>query len=515
MGLNFPGAVFRFHAGTEHEKAFTAVCYLNMSLRTKFTLYISFLILFIILGISESVFLTQKTLLTKQFEENRNRIFKDFTYSCNAALVVNDQIQIFNTIKSVIKTHNPAIVYAGFISPTDTVLFSARDPDQEKNLKSRMVNATRAGRQEVVSVIGERIFEYSQPFYIQNQYTGTLRAGFSHSYLELQIKDGLWLVTKTIIFAAIISLFIGIILANVIALYLSKPIDSLVRAAEQLGSGNLDVKVNINRKDELGSLGNAFNRMVIKLKEFDELKDGFVSSVSHDLRSPLAAIDGYCDYMLEGLKINMAADKQEKSLKIMKDATIRLTNFINNILDLAKIKAGKFEVRKMTVSINDLGLEIVSLFESLAAQQGKKLKYESFGEIPLIEIDPEKIKQVITNLIGNAMKFTMAGAEITVSARPVKGTGTDVVKFVEVWIADTGVGIPQEDLSKVFERFFQVQESQNKKPKGTGLGLAIVTEIIKLHEGKIWVESTLGQGSVFKFVLPVTHAEGAATSSMH
>jgi len=187
----------------------------------------------------------------------------------------------------------------------------------------------------------------------------------------------------------------------------------------------------------------------------------------------------------------------------MKDATIRLTNFINNILDLAKIKAGKFEIRKMPVNMNELSQEIVSLFESLAAQQNKKLMYESYGELPNIEVDPEKIKQVITNLIGNAMKFTPENAEITVSARAIKGTGTNVPKFIEVWVADTGIGIPPEALTKVFDRFFQVQESENKKPKGTGLGLAIIAEIIKLHDGKIWVESTLGKGSVFKFILPV------------
>jgi signal transduction histidine kinase len=188
----------------------------------------------------------------------------------------------------------------------------------------------------------------------------------------------------------------------------------------------------------------------------------------------------------------------------MKDATIRLTNFINNILDLAKIKAGKFEIRRTQVNVSDLAHEIVSLFESLAAQQGKKLTYEAVGETPPIEVDPEKIKQVITNLIGNAMKFTPAGAEIKVSSRAVKPQGSNIASYIEVWIADTGIGIPPEAVGKVFDKFFQVQESENKKPKGTGLGLAIVAEIIKLHDGKIWVESTLGKGSVFKFLLPVT-----------
>jgi signal transduction histidine kinase len=452
----------------------------------------------VISGISTSIFFTQKSLLSSQLEESRQKIFKDFTYTCQEALVVNDEIQVFNTIKSVIKTHNPAIVYAGYVSPVQLILFSARDPKDGEKFRSEITRVEKPTQRDLQSPSLENIREFSLPLIIGNEYRGTIRAGFSQSYLEQEINKGVIALARKVLQVAVFALLGGVVLATIIAFFLNKPIKALARAAQEIGSGNLDSHVKVNSKDELGSLGLAFNEMAQKLKELDELKDSFVSSVSHELRSPLAAIDGYCDFLLEGFNRNMPREKQEKSLKIIKDATVRLTNFINNILDVAKIKAGRFELRRMSVSFEMLAGEISSLFESLAAQQKKRVISEVPKDLPEIDADPERVKQIVTNLIGNALKFTPEDALIAIGAQLM-----DDKKFIIGWVRDTGIGIPKEDLPKVFERFYQVKESGMKKPKGTGLGLTIVAEIIKLHGGKIWVESELGKGSVFKFTLPV------------
>ena len=181
-------------------------------------------------------------------------------------------------------------------------------------------------------------------------------------------------------------------------------------------------------------------------------------------------------------------------------------SFINNILDLTKIKAGHFELRKVPIDMHQLVSEIVSLFDSLAQRQKKKITVEIGENLPQVNVDPEKIKQVVTNLIGNALKFTSEDDEIIITARVTeqhRGLKQGVQRYLEVWVQDTGIGIPQEDLRNVFDRFYQVQESETKKPKGTGLGLAIVAEIVKMHDGKVWVESVLGRGSIFKFALPL------------
>ena len=438
-------------------------------------------------------------------EEDREKIFKDLVYTCNESLVVRDEIQIFNVISSLIKIHNPKIVYAGYISPFGTVLFKSRD--HEESLKLRITSVSGETLEDFLSPNSkEKIREYSAPFFIREEYRGTVRIGFSQTYHNRQIREMLVRLAKKIIEAAAIALIVGIIIANVLAFYLNKPIHTLAVAAESIGNGDLNAQVEVDRRDELGSLGHSFNKMAKKLKDLDTMKDSFVSSVSHELRSPLAAIDGYVEFLLDSINKNLTKDKQIKSLKIIKDAVIRLTSFINNILDLTKIKAGHFELRKVPIDMHQLVSEIVSLFDSLAQRQKKKITVEIGENLPQVNVDPEKIKQVVTNLIGNALKFTSEDDEIIITARVTeqhRGLKQGVQRYLEVWVQDTGIGIPQEDLRNVFDRFYQVQESETKKPKGTGLGLAIVAEIVKMHDGKVWVESVLGRGSIFKFALPL------------
>ena len=261
----------------------------------------------------------------------------------------------------------------------------------------------------------------------------------------------------------------------------------------------MNVNVNVIRSDEIGLLAKTFNEMIVKVKETDELKDGFVSSVSHELRSPLTTIDRYCDLLMEGVEKQYSAQQQLKGLKIIKDATIRLTNFINNILDLAKIKAGKFEIKAGPVFVDEIIKEIVLLFESLAVTQNKNLSFELSAGVSAIYGDNERIKQVITNLVSNAFKFTREGDGIKISAMISPSYGEE---FVEIWVADTGIGLAKQDAEKVFEKFYQVKEGEFKKPKGTGLGLSIVYEIVRLHHGRIWryqsncpPESAKGKGN--------------------
>ena len=433
------------------------------------------------------------------------RFFNDLVDTCKQSLVVHDEIEVFNVIGSLIKVHNPEIVYAGYVSAAGTVLFKARDLDE--SLKLRISSVSGKTIEDFLSSDSkEEIREYSSALFIRDEYRGTVRIGFSQTYHRGQVNEMLIRLAKKIFEAAVIAFIFGIIIANVLAFYLNNPIRNLAIAAENIGNGDLNAQVEINRRDELGSLGHSFNKMAKKLKDLDAMKDSFVSSVSHELRSPLAAIDGYVEFLLDSMNKNLTKEKQIKSLKIIKDAVIRLTSFINNILDLTKIKAGHFELRKVPIDMHQLVSEIVSLFDSLVQRQKKKIKIEMSENLPKVNADPEKIKQVVTNLIGNALKFTTEGDEITISARVTeqhRGIRQAAQRYFEVWVHDSGIGIPQEDLHNVFERFYQVQESETKKPKGTGLGLAIVAEIIKMHDGKVWVESVLGRGSTFKFSLPL------------
>ncbi|MDR2426351.1 MAG: HAMP domain-containing histidine kinase [Endomicrobium sp.] len=474
-----------------------------MNLRFKFTLSVSILLILVIFFVAYSIFLAQKNFLTLQFEEDRVRSYRLFFHSCEKALKVNDVDQLISIIDSIVSIHRPAVVYSGYVS-AERNIFTSRD---DKNIGSAFVPRIKKAYSPKTdiyeSLTGEYIFEYAAPILYGDKYGGTLVVGFSQDYMESLIQQGTSLIYKQIKAVAFIALILGILGANFMAWQLSKPIQLLARAAKKIGEGDMNVNVDVKRSDELGVLSKAFNEMIVKVKETDELKDGFVSSVSHELRSPLAAIDGYCDLLIEGVEGSerkYSLEQQLKGLKIIKNASIRLTNFINNILDLAKMKAGKFEMKAGSVFVDEIVREITLLFESLAVTQNKKLSFKMPQSMPPIYGDNEKIKQVLTNLVSNAFKFTKEGDRITISGMISPSYGND---FIEIWVADTGIGLTKRDAEKVFEKFYQVRGGEFKKPKGTGLGLSIVYEMIKLHHGRIWAESELGVGTTFKFVLPI------------
>ncbi|MCL2799662.1 MAG: HAMP domain-containing histidine kinase [Endomicrobia bacterium] len=471
-----------------------------MNLRLKFTLSVSALLLFVVFFVSYTIFSAQKDFLTEQFQESRDTSFKLFFNMCEKALKSEDEEQITSVINSIVTIHKPSIVYASYASGYRQVFASRDDSDTASAFATRVRSSYVAKTDEYVSLTGERIFEYSAPIIYRDKYLGTIIIGFSLDYMDSKVDAGISAISKKIKIAAFVAFILGILGANFMAVQLIMPIRLLAKAAKQIGEGNMDVKVNIKRGDEIGVLAQTFDEMVVKVKETDRLKDSFVSSVSHELRSPLAAIDGYCNLLIEGVNNNYPPERQLRGLKIIKEASLRLTNFINNILDLAKMKAGKYEMKAKEVSLESVINEIAGLFESLAVSQDKILNLNITPNLPEVYADAEKIKQVITNILSNSLKFTKEKDIITISCNMSKSYGND---FVEVNISDTGVGLSKSDAEKVFEKFYQVKDNDYNRPKGTGLGLSIVYEIIRLHHGRIWAEGELGKGTSFKFVLPV------------
>jgi len=469
-----------------------------MGIRFKFTLYISILLLFVIIGVSYTIFVAQKNFLTYQFSQARIKTFKSFASVCNQALKVKDELRVRNTIKYLLKTYSPSVVYAGYINQNNVVTYLSRDNNKniDSEFKKRIKKINTSNSNKFLSLSGEKICEYAVPLNAD----GAFVVGFSQDEMQKQIDLGISTMTRQIKKVAIVAIILGIILANLLGYRLTKPLKVLTTTAKQIADGNLDVQITSNRKDEIGILFRSFNNMATQLKELDSMKDSFVSSVSHELRSPLSAIDGYCNLLIDNINKGSSKEQQLKGLNIIKQATVRLTNFINNILDLAKIKANKLEIKKVNADISNIINEIVSLFQPLALQQQKKIIYKNQNEHIIINIDIERIKQLITNLIGNAMKFTKENGYITLSLFAYSpGYGND---YIEVWVTDDGIGIPKNQVDMIFKKFFQVKDNEFKRPKGTGLGLTIVAEMIKLHNGYIWAESEVGHGTTFKFVLP-------------
>ena len=232
-----------------------------------------------------------------------------------------------------------------------------------------------------------------------------------------------------------------------------------------------------------------------RLRDLDKMKSDFVSNVSHELRTPLTAIKGSADNMLDGIT-GPLNEKQTRYLTRMKSNADRLTRLINNILDLSRIEAGKIDLKSASLSLVTLAQEVTESIRPVASDKLISLEVASLDGDTSAWADRDKVAQVLTNLIGNAVKFTPPHGQVRVSIRK-NGAG-----WSEISVADTGSGVPQEDAEKIFDKFYQVAQAGKHKSGGTGLGLAISKVLVEMHGGKIWVESEPGRGSVFSFTLP-------------
>jgi signal transduction histidine kinase len=235
-----------------------------------------------------------------------------------------------------------------------------------------------------------------------------------------------------------------------------------------------------------------------KLQELDRLKSAFVSMVSHELRTPMTSIKGYVENMLDGLA-GVVTEKQTHYLMRVRHNVERLTRMINELLDLSRIEAGAVELRLGPVSIRELVDEAVEVFQRNAREKSVALEAHHTDVLPVIQGDRDKLLQVLTNLVQNAIKFTPPGGTVRVESRLRED------QFVEVAVADTGCGIPPHEIDKVFEKFYR-GESIPTGDRGAGLGLAISKNLVELHGGRIEVTSTPGAGSRFFFTLPIARA---------
>ena len=239
---------------------------------------------------------------------------------------------------------------------------------------------------------------------------------------------------------------------------------------------------------------------ITKQKELDSLKSAFVANVSHELRTPLVAIDKSLTLILEK-EAGELSQTQEQFLSIAQRNLKRLSALINDLLDLSKLEAGKMEVRRKRMAINNVIQEVIDSLSNWAKSKNITLEKKIEDLLPDVEIDPDRLAQVLTNLVGNAVKFTPNDGRIALEARLSEGDGK---KEMEVSVKDTGIGIAPEDLPKIFSKFYQCGgERMISDVNGTGIGLSIAKEIVELHGGRIWVESEKGRGARFIFTIPI------------
>jgi len=299
-----------------------------------------------------------------------------------------------------------------------------------------------------------------------------------------------------------------------------KPVKHLKAVSDAIAAGELNVRSEIQTGDEFEDLSHAFNRMLrnlvsmqdrlrkvnadldrkvdelahanMALYESNRLKSDFLATMSHELRTPLNSILGFSEVLLssDGL-----TDKQQRWVTNIQSSGDRLLSLINDILDLAKIEAGKMEVRAEETRIADLCEGQVNMFRPMAQKKNIDLRCQVAGDIPVLHQDPSKLQQILSNLLSNAIKFTPEGGRVLLKAE------ADPLHVV-LTVNDTGVGIAPEEQELVFERFRQAGNPLTREHAGTGLGLSIVRELSKLLGGEVTLRSELGRGSTFTVRLP-------------
>lgn len=307
--------------------------------------------------------------------------------------------------------------------------------------------------------------------------------------------------TRVAILLTAASLFTGVILSFVITRSITRPVARLEEKTREIARGDFTGNLEVRSPPEMAALARAFNYMCSRLNELDQLKSDFFSTMSHELRTPLTSIKEGIGLLLEDRSTAMEGwrdkdqkEKQQKVLRILAEESNRLIGLVNSMLDIAKMEAGMMTFDYQSSQLLSLIRQVLLEMEPLAEGKQVALRVDLPSELPLVELDQERILQVLRNLIGNALKFTTQGA-VCVKARRC-------AKTVEVSVSDTGPGISPEDLLTIFDKFRQGDRAGSRSGS-TGLGLAIARYVVSSHGGKIWAESELGQGSTFTFALPV------------
>ena len=245
---------------------------------------------------------------------------------------------------------------------------------------------------------------------------------------------------------------------------------------------------------------------VTKERQLERIRADFVANVSHELRTPLTTIRGYAETLLGEDSVRTKTGEQFL-VKILNHSA-RLSRLVSELLELSRLELGDIELKRSSCHLNTFHEPILDVFEPLLEESGLVLKWEISEELPEVNVDQQLFMQVFVNLIDNAIKYTPDGGTITISAETdISGVieGLDITsEEIIVHVQDTGIGIPMESQPRVFERFYRVDKGRAQEMGGTGLGLAIVKHIVLRHNGRIWLDSVLGQGSVFHFAVPLS-----------
>ncbi|MFX3624788.1 MAG: ATP-binding protein [Ectobacillus sp.] len=316
--------------------------------------------------------------------------------------------------------------------------------------------------------------------------------GFVYMYYPARIlREAVFVMNTLMIVASLGIILLAFGLIGLLSRKLAQPLITMKEATNKMALGKYRQKIPASGNDELSQLGSSIQQLGEQLQYYEDSRNEFLAAVSHELRTPLTYIKGYSDILTKG--IVKSSEEQAEYLQIINKEAKRISFLVNDLFEMSKLQVGKFELHKERVPINSIIEKVIANLKPAAEKKGLRLHADCEPEIPNVYIDVQRMEQVLYNLIENAIKYTNHG-EVTIRSYCQK-------ELIAIEIADTGIGIPEADLPKIWDRFYRVDQSRTRKTGGTGLGLYVAKNIIEAHGGRMTAKSSENQGSTFTIFL--------------
>jgi signal transduction histidine kinase len=340
------------------------------------------------------------------------------------------------------------------------------------------------------------------PIHIGKDLVGFVRLELSMRLVR-EASQQFWL---RIIGATGLAALVTVIVSLLFARALTQPISQLNRAATAMAKGNLRQRIEISGVTELEQLAKSFNFMAGRIARVMEDQRAFVANAAHELRTPLTTIRLRAEALSDGAK-----DDPQVATQFLSDIvneSERLSRLVDQLLDLSRIETGLVAPRRELVALDAIARDVVRDLTVRATEGQVELVLDAQAELARVSADADQMRQVLINLIGNALKFTPAGGKIIVRLANIHQPRNEIGdlpagNWLVTTVSDTGLGIPEEDLPNIFERFYRSDKARARETGGAGLGLAIVKSIIDSHLGRVWVKSEIGKGTQIAFALPI------------
>jgi len=413
-----------------------------------------------------------------------------FSQDAREAVFRHEDLGMIHAMQALLK--NPAVLYVAFANPATgarVVLPKAMAGEAWQGLGPGVPEPHERALRN-----GGKALDWAQPLDPRDRRSAWIEVGYSAEAPRALAREQIRRWTGLAAAVLLLGLLLGLAMALLLSSRLVDPLRRISQGTHLVRSGRLDGLVDVRRQDEIGDLARDFNAMVLQLKELDEMKRDFVAGVTHDFGSPLHALRSTVDHLLSG-DAGKLGERQAEYLLMISNNLASLTAFVNNLLSVARIEAAKAEPYFEPVDVLAHVSELMKLYESQAREKGLEWVLTKRSPYLSLEADVTMFRQIVMNLLSNALKFTDQGKVEVVLGEE----GGDLVMEVR----DSGIGIDPKFHAMVFDKFFRVHQDGDKPLRqGSGLGLAIVKGLAELHGGSVSIESALGGGATVIVRLP-------------